>query len=1085
MRPIKYIILLILFANVWNILTAQVKTVGVPFITNYTNEEYNAGNQNFAVIQDDRGLMYFASSAILEFDGTNWKQIYMPNLSYVFSLAKDKKGRIYVGAGNGELGYLGADSVGNLKYISLSDKIPENKRQFTTVSGIEIFNDEVIFLTPFALYIYKDNKFKIIEVQKLEGKLKGNNKFIRPFKLNGHLYIQEHKYAVWEYKNGKLEIIPDGKKLAGTLITGMFPFASNSILAITWNSSPYIYENEHFSEIELAPELKNMYCSASYMSDNYIAGSYTNGIFVTDKKFNIQKHISTSSGLQNNRVFCLYPDKANNLWAGLGVGISHINMSSPYSFFSKEYGLTGTTSSAILFDSTLYISSSTGVHYGKWGTNSAVKQITFKEIKDPRGSPQVWKIDTIANQLLCAGTFGLYYIENYEAKYILEGQAVRTFSRLKQHPNYLIAGGGSGLTVYKQINDKWQFQTNVTNFKQACNRFEEGEDDYIWISNPNKGIYKVKFGSDMDTLSEQKLYDKSKGLPDNIGNYVFKIDNQIVFATNTGIYKYDKNQDRMVYDSTYAPYFNHQKIKYLTQDSKGDIWFKQELSDTKEPNILHWELGQIIRTKDSFEIIKQPFYKIRDNIQSITPVSPNELIIGTEKGFAHYDLSYKKDYNEKFNVLIRNVETIRGDSLIFGGNFYDQDSVLTLIQSNEQIPLLEYDHNGLRFSFSGLYYEDPEKITYKFILIGDEKEVWSDWTNKQEKEFSNLSPGTYTFKVIAKNLYGIESEPAEYKFEILPPWYQSVWAYIGYFILAVFFVWGIVQLSIRRVKLQKENLERVVELRTMEIQQKNEELSSMNAEISRKNKDITSSITYAKRIQDAMLPLKSSISKGLKDYFILFKPRDIVSGDFYWYEQADGKIIITAVDCTGHGVPGAFMSMIGSEVLTTIIGKGITKASEILKKMNSYVSMALKQKETANQDGMDMALCVIDEKNKTVEFAGAKNPLIYISDGKLTHIKGDRKGIGGTNKKAKSEDYQMHTIKYESPTWFYIFTDGFQDQFGGPKNRKFMIKRLKELLLEIHQKPLSEQHQILDDTIMDWMKDTEQTDDILLIGFKL
>jgi serine phosphatase RsbU (regulator of sigma subunit) len=183
-------------------------------------------------------------------------------------------------------------------------------------------------------------------------------------------------------------------------------------------------------------------------------------------------------------------------------------------------------------------------------------------------------------------------------------------------------------------------------------------------------------------------------------------------------------------------------------------------------------------------------------------------------------------------------------------------------------------------------------------------------------------------------------------------------------------------------------------------------------------------------------------------------------------------------------VPGALMSMIGSEILTTILNNNIIKADRILEEMNDYVITVLKQEtEGLSQDGMDMALCVIDKENKTVEYAGAKNPLVYIHDGKLTHIKGSRSGIGGYQQERK--DYESHIIKYESPTWFYMFTDGFQDQFGGTHNRKYMIKRLKNLLLDIHYKPMQEQYAILKKEIEEWMLDTAQTDDILLTGIKL
>jgi serine phosphatase RsbU (regulator of sigma subunit) len=199
--------------------------------------------------------------------------------------------------------------------------------------------------------------------------------------------------------------------------------------------------------------------------------------------------------------------------------------------------------------------------------------------------------------------------------------------------------------------------------------------------------------------------------------------------------------------------------------------------------------------------------------------------------------------------------------------------------------------------------------------------------------------------------------------------------------------------------------------------------------------------------------------------------------------KEDKKLVISAVDCTGHGVPGAFMSMIGFNLLDEITSKGITRPNLILEELHRGVRFTLKQKETNNQDGMDLAMCVIDSKTKTLEFAGAKNPLIYIQDGEVKQIKGDTNGVGG---KSDDHTFTLHTVDVSTPTYCYIFSDGFIDQFGGENGRKFMISNFRNLLFDIHQKPMKEQREILDKTIKEWMgKKYNQIDDILVIGFKL
>ncbi len=282
------------------------------------------------------------------------------------------------------------------------------------------------------------------------------------------------------------------------------------------------------------------------------------------------------------------------------------------------------------------------------------------------------------------------------------------------------------------------------------------------------------------------------------------------------------------------------------------------------------------------------------------------------------------------------------------------------------------------------------------------------------------------------------------------------------------------------------------------ITEKNAELSMQNAEIAaqrdnaevlsrqlgKQNEQIKSSITYAQRIQKAILPLSEEIEKYLPRYFVLFQPRDIVSGDFYFFAHAQNKSLIAAVDCTGHGVPGAFMSMIGNALLNEIIiSQQTTSPDLILNELHKGIRKALRQADSSNKDGMDMTLLAINKKEQVVEFAGAKNPLIYIQNGELQHIKGDKFPIGGEQRE-EERIFAKHTIKVDSPTMFYIFTDGYQDQFGGEKNQKFMISNLKKLFFEIHQDDLEKQRLILEKTIRDWIKQGKehQIDDVLMIG---
>jgi len=303
------------------------------------------------------------------------------------------------------------------------------------------------------------------------------------------------------------------------------------------------------------------------------------------------------------------------------------------------------------------------------------------------------------------------------------------------------------------------------------------------------------------------------------------------------------------------------------------------------------------------------------------------------------------------------------------------------------------------------------------------------------------------------------------------------------------------RLAQQNKEIEKRNLEIGEQHNILNIKQK--ELETAFNCINEQNFQITSSLYYAQSIQQAMLPKPENIQTYLPESFIYLRPRDIVSGDFFWFTEIKqentqtGSIdpplsdfIIAAVDCTGHGVPGAFMSLVGMRLLDEIVNRGITSPNEILNKLNQGIRIALKQDTTDNRDGMDIAICVIKQKERVIEFAGAKNPLVYIQDGKLNRIRGNIMLIGGGEKES-NETFTKHTIPIDKPTTCYIFSDGFADQFGGGEKKKFMTKNFYQLLTHIHLLPMSEQPPLLNKALDDWREKAEQIDDVLVIGFRL
>jgi serine phosphatase RsbU (regulator of sigma subunit) len=289
------------------------------------------------------------------------------------------------------------------------------------------------------------------------------------------------------------------------------------------------------------------------------------------------------------------------------------------------------------------------------------------------------------------------------------------------------------------------------------------------------------------------------------------------------------------------------------------------------------------------------------------------------------------------------------------------------------------------------------------------------------------------------------------------------------------------------------SLEKKVEERTKELHDANKMLNGLVNQINqqkqiieKKNFDITSSINYAKRLQDAMLPRVHEIQSFLPESFVLFKPRDIVSGDFFWFSKAGNRCAISAADCTGHGIPGSFISMMGNVMLNKLAEfRGIISPDIMLNHLDKDVRTTLREEETNIRDGMDIALITIDLDWKMLEFSGAKNPMIYFQDGKMTVIKGNKMPIGGL-KLDEVRRFDRHVVDISKPTTFYIFTDGYQDQFGGDKGGKLMVGKFRQILQEIHQLPMDEQKEILDRKMKEWVGTTHrQIDDILVIGARI
>lgn len=536
-----------------------------------------------------------------------------------------------------------------------------------------------------------------------------------------------------------------------------------------------------------------------------------------------------------------------------------------------------------------------------------------------------------------------------------------------------------------------------------------------------------------------------------------------IYGSN-GLYSFDTENEDFEYASVENGFVDN-SINGLEEDNCGYLWLTGLKGLIKYDPIEHV-------SKNFFTSFDFSSYQFLGNPQNFK-IPTSEKLLFTTTGFISY-------YPDSINNNIPNVVI---DKFTMRGKEFNLDSLIYYKHTLN----LKFNQNFLGFGFAVLDYTNPSENKYKYKLEGLDE----DWNivdaNNRHANYSGISSGKYTLKVIGSNNDKVwNEEGAQINIVITPPWYKTIIAYILYIIIISLSIWIFIRVREKKLIEEKRILENKVLERTAEIEKQKESLACQNEMIEEKNRNITDSIQYAQRIQEAILPPIEQIKEVVDDYFILYRPRDIVSGDYYWIAQRDSITIIVAADCTGHGVPGAFMSMLGIAFLNEIVNKeGITESNKILDRLREQIVLQLHQTgaDGESKDGMDVSLYVINHDTMKLSFSGAYNPLYIIRNNELSQLKADRMPIGYYLK--MDTPFSIEEYDLQKGDCLYNSSDGYPDQFGGDKGRKFMTKNFKALLLDIHKKPMAEQRDILDKRIDEWRGDIEQIDDIIVIGVKI
>jgi serine phosphatase RsbU (regulator of sigma subunit)/ligand-binding sensor domain-containing protein len=1022
------------------------------YITNYTPANYIASDQNRGIIQDKAGKIYVInSSGLLNYDGEYWKKTLLLNEVRGMSMDVDKNGTIFIG-GEGEFGQIRSKKNGDLTYNTLTATLNEKEKDFGYLWYTLCAENKVFFCGNNNFFIYDYNKIKRITAP-------ADSAFHTFFNVDDHIFVRQWNVGFSVYLNDNLHFVKGSEQFSDIKVRFIVPKSTNQYWVGT-ETGLYVMNynkneptNSTFEKVSTPIEnwliSNSVYCGKQLSDGNYIIGSQKAGIIHVDKNMNIIKSLDLKNGLQDENVISIFEDNNNNIWLSLNKGVSYIEINSPVTKWGKYDGIKGTIESTCKFKDKIYIATDKGVQY----FNVTTSKFELSKIKIG-----AWELLSHKNNLFIGTDEGVYIFDGKDYTLAIESDVIYRIINDSEDPNILYIGGkdifvkarlvGNKLTII----DEYQVDADVKDIYEFDGKIffaVNGES----IRELDKKTNKIKVYNEKDGI--KLLYD--------INFFVF--DNKLLLGSGFGIFQYNPNSKLT---------FTRPKINAIFPlndpiTKPKNIFNEVFLQHTGqfENRALVLELTTFSLKENKIKEDKKSLKRIRDVDLKQFYLFDSLVYISTNDGLFCYDLRHKKSQNEYITLI---------SSFIM-----NEDTILHNLSSNFNEPYkIEFINNEFHFDLSATNFIDEDEMEYAYYLEGI-SDKYGKWNKNNTISFSNLHEGEYVFHAKSKDVLGHEGKEISFSFTVLPPWYRTTFAYIAYFILFVIVVWIIVALNTKRLRAQNIKLENTITERTKTI-------AYQMVEIEHKNKEITDSINYAKGIQDSILPDVKEIKQAWADTFVYFQPKDIVSGDFYWYQKINNnEFLIACADCTGHGVPGGFMSMICSDKLHDS-AKQSTQPKDILFGTNNGVKATLRQEimvEGKSKDGMEVCLIKVNTQTQEVSYSGA-NRLLWIVDGKtkeLTEIKPTKASIASFTE--FNFEYEQHDFKLKKGDIVYATSDGFPDQFGGSEGKKYMSKKMKAFVLSICDLPMDEQGDLLKKEINDWMIGYEQVDDLLVIGFRL
>lgn len=787
-----------------------------PLIINFSKTQYGAANKNWSISEDERGILYFGNdTGLLEFDGIEWKLNKLPKAEVVRSVYAVSNNEIYTG-GYEEFGKWARQSNGELTYTSLSKDLPADSWQNDDIWRILPQGESIYFQSFSGIFRHHLSTGKTEKITKQE-----NFHFL--MQVGDELWVQETHKGLLRLKDGHFTLIPHSELFLGKEVKAVLPYEKNQWMVVTSNSGLFIYDGVAFRLLSDAPEWinSNINCAIQKKNEHYLLGTILNGVYMIDKQGRIIKHINSDAYMQNNTILFLHEDNYHNTWIALDNGITCIQILPKVSCYTDPTGKTGAVYAAALFADKLFIGTNQGLFYINQNDLNNINALpgdlqTIENIKD-----QVWDLEIIDGKLYCGSNSGLKVIDK-QLKVTTPINAQGGVFTILAKEHYLLLGTYASLKI---VDTRTQ-QIILDDIRQPIVNIQIDHLNNVWLEHMNKGVYRCQLSEDMTRIKTSEYYGEDRGLPYKL--HLFKIGGRVVMLGGNSFYTYNDIGGKVeLYEPLKHCLNNLTEIKNVSDIDKNHFYV---MGDNVIYRIVHD--GSQNHVEDKIDINYNGMSMV-NHFERIIPLTDSTSLICLDNGFLLRPNNQQQDtislstpYIKSFSDLSRTGKTLHK------GN---EQETIKIPFTNNTIEI--------RFATNDIL---AHNVSFQYKLEGISE--WSEPERINKVGYERLPKGTYTFLLRTVDNLGNYSPTLEYTFTILSPWYQTIWAFLGYSIIILLVLritWILILRRYRNRHLIKIRLREAKRLSRMnqqlqnQIKEKDAELFSQTSFVIQRNELIT------------------------------------------------------------------------------------------------------------------------------------------------------------------------------------------------------------------------------------------------------